>query len=48
MREPNLHMIAQDGRYFLKTTENRYDVVAVDAYHQPYIPFQLTTKKFFA
>ncbi len=48
MREPNLHVIVQDGRYFLKTTEKRYDVVAVDAYHQPYIPFQLTTKEFFA
>jgi spermidine synthase len=47
MNQPNLNVIVEDGRYFLKTTENRYDVIGVDAYRQPYIPFQLTTKEFF-
>jgi predicted membrane-bound spermidine synthase len=47
MTEPNLNVIVQDGRYFLKTTDHRYDVIGVDAYRQPYIPFQLTTKEFF-
>src|SRR5713101_1706858 len=47
MNEPNLHMIVQDGRYFLQTTLQKYDVIAIDAYQQPYIPFQLTTKEFF-
>lgn len=47
MTEPNLNVIVQDGRYFLKTTERRYDVIGVDAYRQPYIPFQLTTREFF-
>ncbi len=47
LREPNVNVIVQDGRSFLKTTEKRYDVIAVDAYHQPSIPFQLTTKEFF-
>jgi len=47
MTEPNLHVIIEDGRYYLKATTKRYDVVAVDAYKQPYIPFQLTTKEFF-
>ena len=47
MNEPNLHVIVQDGRYFLQTTSQKYDVVAIDAYQQPYIPFQLTTKEFF-
>ncbi|HEX5501183.1 MAG TPA: fused MFS/spermidine synthase [Thermomicrobiales bacterium] len=47
MTEPNLNVIVQDGRYFLKTTNRRYDVIGVDAYRQPYIPFQLTTKEFF-
>jgi predicted membrane-bound spermidine synthase len=47
MDEPNLNVIVQDGRYFLKTTSQRYDVIGVDAYRQPYIPFQLTTKEFF-
>ena len=47
MTEPNLNVIVQDGRYFLRTTDKRYDVIGVDAYRQPYIPFQLTTKEFF-
>jgi spermidine synthase len=47
MTEPNLNVIVQDGRYFLKTTDRRYDVIGVDAYRQPYIPFQLTTREFF-
>lgn len=48
MREPNLHVIVQDGRYFIRTTNKRYDVIAIDAYQQPYIPFQLTTQEFFS
>jgi predicted membrane-bound spermidine synthase len=47
MNEPNLNVIVQDGRYFLRTTNKTYDIVGVDAYHQPYIPFQLTSKEFF-
>ncbi len=45
---PNVRAIAQDGRYFLARTPNRYDVVAIDAYRTPYIPFHLTTHEFFA
>lgn len=48
MTEPNLNVIIEDGRYFLRTTDRRYDLIGVDAYRQPYIPFQLTTKEFFA
>jgi len=47
MNEPNLQVIVQDGRYFLETTPRTYDVIALDAYQQPYIPFQLTTTEFF-
>jgi spermidine synthase len=47
MNEPNLHVVLQDGRYFLQTTSQKYDVIAIDAYQQPYVPFQLTTKEFF-
>ncbi|MGH2497597.1 MAG: spermidine synthase [Ktedonobacteraceae bacterium] len=47
MNEPNLHVIVQDGRYWLNTTNQKYDLIAVDAYQQPYIPFQLTTQEFF-
>jgi spermidine synthase len=44
---PNLNVIIQDGRYFMRTTEEMYDLIGVDAYHQPYIPAQLTTVEFF-
>jgi MFS family permease len=47
MTEPNLHVNIQDGRAFLATTHEKYDVVAVDAFRQPYIPFQLATREFF-
>lgn len=47
MNEPNLNAVAEDGRYFLRRTDRAYDVVMVDAYRQPYIPFQLTTTEFF-
>jgi spermidine synthase len=47
MNEPNLHVIVEDGRYFLQTTKQQYDVIGIDAYQQPYVPFQLTTTEFF-
>ncbi len=47
MNEPNLHVIVQDGRYYLRTTTQHYDVIAIDAYQQPYLPFQLSTVEFF-
>ncbi len=47
MNEPNLHVIVQDGRYYLQTTSWHYDVIGIDAYQQPYVPFQLTTVEFF-
>jgi spermidine synthase len=47
MNEPNLHVYAEDGRTFLSTTHQHYDVVAIDAFDQPYIPFQFTTREFF-
>ena len=47
MNEPNLNVIVADGRYYLSRTNKTYDVIGIDAYRQPYIPFQLTTKEFF-
>ena len=45
---PNYFVHPEDARYWL-ATENRqkYDVIGMDAYHQPYIPFHLTTVEFF-
>src|SRR6266567_5793101 len=47
MNETNLHVIVQDGRYYLQTTTQHYDVIGIDAYQQPYVPFQLATVEFF-
>jgi spermidine synthase len=45
--QTNLTPIAEDGRYYLVTSTKKYDLVGVDAFHQPYIPFYLTTREFF-
>jgi len=47
MTEPNLNVIVNDGRYVLRTSDDQFDLIGVDAYKQPYIPFQLTTQEFF-
>ena len=41
------HEVLADARYWLDTQAGRYDVIVLDAYRQPYIPFHLTTKEFF-
>jgi len=48
MTQPNLRAIAADGRSYLERRAGVYDVIAVDAYRQPYIPFHLTTVEFFS
>jgi len=47
MNQPNLTAITADGRYYVDTTDQQYDLIVIDAYRQPYIPFQLTTREFF-
>jgi spermidine synthase len=37
----------EDARPFLRRIDRRYDVIYVDAYHQPYVPFYLATREFF-
>jgi len=44
---PRLHLIAADGRPYLELTRERYDLIVVDAYRQPYVPFYLATSEFF-
>ncbi len=46
-RYPNYTVHAQDARAWLATANRDYDIIGVDAYHQPYIPFHLTTVEFF-
>lgn len=47
LEQPNIDVVTADGRYYLKTTDRRFDLIGVDAYRQPYIPFHLTTREFF-
>ena len=44
---PRLHVHDADARPFLRSTDERYDLIVVDAYHQPYVPFYLATREFF-
>jgi spermidine synthase len=44
---PRLEVHDADARPFLRRTGERYDLIYVDAYHQPYVPFYLTTQEFF-
>jgi spermidine synthase len=46
MNESNLHVYSGDGRTFMRTAAQTYDVVMVDAFQQPYMPFHLTTIEF--
>ncbi|HEY6935132.1 MAG TPA: fused MFS/spermidine synthase [Marmoricola sp.] len=48
LRGPRLHTYTADARPWLETTTARYDAILVDAYRQPYIPFYLATREFFA
>ena len=47
MNNPRLHLYHEDARPFLRRIDASYDVISVDAYRQPYIPFYLTTVEFF-
>jgi spermidine synthase len=45
---PNLHTHTADARPWLQKSTAKYDAIMVDAYRQPYIPFYLATREFFA
>ncbi len=44
---PSLTVYVEDGRYVLRKLKRQYNVIAVDAYRPPYIPWHLTTVEFF-
>jgi spermidine synthase len=44
---PNLNVIIQDGRYGLAHSPRQYQIISIDAYRPPYIPWHLTTQEFF-
>ncbi len=47
MDEANITAVTADARPFLRTTRQRFDLIMLDAYRQPYIPFYLTSVEFF-
>lgn len=42
-----LQIHARDGRVFLMRSKERYDLVLLDAYRGPFVPFHLTTQEFY-
>ena len=44
---PRLDVHTADARPFLRRSEGGYDLIVVDAYRPPYVPFYLATREFF-
>jgi spermidine synthase len=44
---PNLNIQIGDGRWNLEQSQNKYEIIAVDAYRPPYIPPHMTTQEFY-
>ncbi len=44
---PHLTVYNADARPYLQATRKRYDLIMIDAYRQPYVPFYLATREFF-
>jgi spermidine synthase len=47
MQNERLNVIIQDGRWALENSPQQYDIISVDAYRPPYIPWHMTTVEFF-
>jgi spermidine synthase len=45
--EPNFKVVNEDGRQFLAHSDGRYDIILLDAFHGPSIPFHLLTNEFY-
>jgi spermidine synthase len=46
--EHNFHVQNEDGRLFLIQTKERFDLIMLDAYRGPFVPFHLLTREFYA
>ncbi|UTI63344.1 fused MFS/spermidine synthase [Paraconexibacter antarcticus] len=44
---PRLRLHTADARPFLRRNRGKWDLIIVDAYRQPYVPFYLSTVEFF-
>ncbi len=45
--EANFHLVTSDGRLFLRQSKEKYDIILIDAYRGPFVPFHLLTKQFY-
>jgi spermidine synthase len=45
--EPNFDIEVKDGRVYLTRTDKRFDVIFIDAYRGPFVPFHLLTTEFY-
>ena len=45
--EPGFQLVNKDGRLFLNGTSERYDIILIDAYRGPFVPFHLLTREFY-
>ncbi|MBV9532300.1 MAG: fused MFS/spermidine synthase [Bradyrhizobium sp.] len=45
--EPNFQVVNRDGRLFLSEAKDHYDIILIDAYRGPFVPFHLLTKEFY-
>ncbi|MBR0799236.1 fused MFS/spermidine synthase [Bradyrhizobium jicamae] len=45
--EQNFDLEARDGRVFLSQSKDKYDIILIDAYRGPFVPFHLMTREFY-
>lgn len=45
--EKNFNVAIKDGRLFLRNTDETYDIIMIDAYRGPFVPFHLLTREFY-
>ena len=47
LKDNLLNIYVEDARWGITHNDNKYQVISVDAYNPPYIPWHLTTREFF-
>lgn len=45
--EENFNVAIKDGRLYLRNTGETYDIIMIDAYRGPFVPFHLLTQEFY-
>lgn len=44
---PTLKLVAKDGRLYMRQSDEKFDLIMIDAYRGTFVPFHLLTKEFF-